>query len=60
MAHSTAKDLLKEAAERLPENASVEDAMERLLFLAKIEKGKVDAEAGRTISHDDMKRRLGL
>jgi len=51
MAHSTAKDLLKEAAERLPENASVEDAMERLLFLAKIEKGKAD---------DDMKRRLGL
>jgi predicted transcriptional regulator len=60
MAHSTAKDLLKETAERLPENASVEDAMERLLFLAKIEKGKHDAESGRTISHDDMKRRLGL
>ena len=60
MAHPTAKDLLKEAAERLPENASVEDAMERLLFLAKIEKGKANAEAGRTISHDDMKRRLGL
>ncbi len=60
MAHSTAKDLLKETAERLPENASVEDAMERLLFLAKIEKGKHDAESGRTIAHDDMKRRLGL
>lgn len=60
MAHSTAKDLLKETAERLPENASVEDAMERLLFLAKIEKGKSDADAGRTITHDDVKRRLGL
>ena len=60
MAHSTARDLLKEAAERLPENASVEDAMERLLFLAKVEKGKADADAGRTVSHDDVKRRLGL
>jgi predicted transcriptional regulator len=60
MAQSTAKDLLKEAAERLPENASVEDAMERVLFLAKVERGKADAEAGRTISHDDVKRRLGL
>lgn len=60
MAHVTAKDLLKETAERLPENASVEDAMERFLFLAKIERGKADAEAGRTISHDDVKRRLGL
>jgi predicted transcriptional regulator len=60
MAHSTAKDLLKEAAERLPENASVEDAMERLLFLSKIEQGKADADAGRTVPHDDVKRRLGL
>ena len=60
MAHPTAKDLLKEAAERLPENASVEDAMERLLFLSKIEKGKADAEAGQTVSHEDVKRRLGL
>lgn len=60
MAHSTAKDLLKETAERLPEGASVEDAMERLLFLAKVEKGKADADAGRTIPHDDVKRRLGL
>lgn len=58
MAHATAKDLLKETAERLPANASVEDAIEQLLFLAKIEKGKADAEAGRTISHDDMERRL--
>ncbi len=60
MAHSTAKDLLNETAERLPADASVEDAIERLLFLAKIENGKHDAEAGRTISHDDMRRRLGL
>ena len=33
--------------------------MERFLSLAKIERGKADAEAGRTISHDDVKRRLG-
>ena len=58
MAHSTAKDLLREAAEQLPDNASVEDAMERLLFLSKVEKGRADAEAGRTISHEDLKRRL--
>ena len=60
MAHATAKDLLKEAVERLPENASVEDAMERLVFLAKIERGRDDIEAGRTSSHEDVKRRLGL
>ena len=60
MTQATAKDLLKEAVERLPENASVEDAMERLVFLSKIERGTADADAGRTLSHEDLKRRLGL
>ncbi len=54
------KDLLREAAAQLPENASIEDAMERLLFLAKIERGKADVDAGRLVSHEDVKRRLGL
>lgn len=56
----TTKDLLKETAERLPEDASVEDAIERLLFLANIERGKADADAGRVISHEEVKRRFGL
>ncbi len=56
----TTKDLLRETAAQLPENASVEDAMERLLFLSKIERGKADADAGRLVSHEDVKRRLGL
>lgn len=56
----TTKDLLRETAERLPDGASVEDAIERLLFLAKIERGKADTEAGRTVSHEEVKRRLGL
>ncbi|MBX9928439.1 MAG: hypothetical protein K2X99_05935 [Gemmatimonadaceae bacterium] len=60
MVQSSGKELLRQAVEQLPENASVEDAMERLVFLAKIERGLVDAEAGRTISHDDVKKRLGL
>jgi hypothetical protein len=45
MAHPTAKDLLHEAADHLPEGASVDEAMERVLFLAKIERGKADVEA---------------
>ena len=60
MGHATAKDLLKEAAEHLPEDASIEDAMERMLFLAKVERGRADADAGRTVPHEDVKRRLGL
>lgn len=60
MTHSTAKDLLKEAVDRLPDDASVEDAMERLVFLSKIERGLADADAGRMLVHEDVKRRLGL
>ena len=58
MPHATAKDLLREAVDRLPESASVEDAMERLLCLAKIERGRDDIAAGRLVEHEDVKRRF--
>lgn len=60
MAQSHARDLLKEAAERLPDTASLEEAIERVLFLAKIDRGRADVEAGRTVGHEELKRRLGL
>ena len=39
--------------------ANIEDAMERLLLLYKIEKGVEQAAQGRTVSHDEAKHRLG-
>jgi predicted transcriptional regulator len=33
-------------------------AVERLFFLAKIEKGIREADAGLTVSHDEAKKRL--
>ncbi len=60
MVESTAKVLLRQAVEQLPDDASVEDAIERLVVLAEIERGIADANAGRTIPHDEVKRRLGL
>lgn len=60
MAHPSTKDLLHETADKLPEDASVEDAMERLYFLAKIERGLEQADAGKTLSHEEVGRRLGL
>lgn len=52
------KELVLEAIKDLPENAPVEDAMERLLLLAKIERGIEQADAGETISHSEVKQRL--
>ena len=51
-----AKQLLREAVEQLPEDASVEDAMERLYFLAKVARGLEAAERGDTVSHEDVRR----
>ena len=60
MAHPSTKNRLHETAEQLPDDASVEDAMERLYFLAKIERGLEQANAGKTVSHEEVGRRLGL
>lgn len=56
----SAKDLLKQAVDNLPADATVEEAMERLLFLAKIERGIAQADAGQTLSHEEVGKRLGL
>ncbi|MEM1041885.1 MAG: hypothetical protein AAGI91_04580 [Bacteroidota bacterium] len=42
----------------LPEDATVEDAIERLLLLSKIEQGLEQARRGETIPHDEVKRRI--
>ena len=47
-----------EAVESLPADATVEDAIERLYFLAKIQRGLEQADAGDTITHNDAKKRL--
>lgn len=54
----TTKQKVLKAVQGLPENASYEDAMERLLFLAKIEKGIQQADAGQTIPHEKIKQKM--
>lgn len=58
MSVRTAKQLAREAVERLPDDASIEDAMERLAFLAEIERGLADVDAGRTVAHEDVLARF--
>jgi hypothetical protein len=52
------KSEIVRAIQDLPEDATVEDAMERLYFLAKIERGLEQSEADETISHDEIKARV--
>ena len=54
----TMKEKVLDAVQALPDDASIEDAMERLFFLSKIEKGLQQADAGQTISHSQVKERM--
>jgi predicted transcriptional regulator len=54
----TTKQKVIKAVQALPDDASFEDAMERLLFMAKVEKGLQQADAGQTISHEKVKKTM--
>ena len=58
MGTETVKQKILRAIERLPEHASLEDAIKRLCFLAKVEEGLSQSEKGETIPHDEAKRSL--
>lgn len=54
----TTRDRVLEVIQRLPPDTSVEEAMERLYFLADIEEGLRQVEQGEVIPHEEAKRRL--
>ena len=58
LAQQSVKQRVLEAVEALPADATIEDAMERLYFLAKIQRGLEQADAGETMTHEEAKRRL--
>ena len=59
MAENTIKDRILDALRDLPADATYEDAIERLVFLAKIDEGLTQLDEGRFVSHDDVKRCFG-
>lgn len=54
----TTREKMIQVVEDLPADATIEDAMERLLFLAKVERGLKQANSGETIPHNEMKKRM--
>ena len=58
MAEPKTKDRVLDAVRDLPEDATVEDAMERLYFLAKVEEGLRQAKAGQTMSGEEARKRI--
>ena len=58
MAQQSVKQRVVEAVEALPADATIEDAMERLYFLAKIQRWLEQADAGDTLTHQAANERL--
>ena len=58
LAQQSVKQRVIEAVEALPANATIENAMERLYFLAKVQRGLEQADAGDTLPHEEAKKRL--
>ena len=54
----TTKEAARQAIDRLPDQATWEDIMYELYVKQKIEAGLRAAEEGRTIAHEEMKRRI--
>jgi len=58
MTITTKKESVKKIINGLEENEHIEDIMERLYLLYKVEKGIQQANAGQVISHEEAKKRL--
>ena len=60
MSNVKTKDRIIQAMRELPADATYDDAIERLVFLAKVEEGLAQLDAGQGIPHEELKRRFGV
>jgi predicted transcriptional regulator len=60
MAEANARDRILDALKDLPPDTTYDEAIEWLVFLAKVEEGLAQLDAGQGIPHEQVKRRLGL
>ncbi len=54
----TDKERALEAIRALPDGATIDDAIERLCLIAKIEEGLQQSRAGQVASHEEVKKRF--
>jgi predicted transcriptional regulator len=58
MSAGSTKEKVLEVIQRLPADATLEDAIERLVLLAKTQRGLAELDAGQGVDHGEAKRRL--
>ena len=54
------KEKIKSTIDKLPENFTVEEVIDRIILLDKIQQGIEDSEQGNVISSQELKSKLGL
>lgn len=55
---TTEKGRAIQALQTLPEHATLDDAIERLCFIAKIEEGLRQSDSRDLVSHDEIKKQF--
>jgi len=55
----TVKEQVMLAIERLPEDADFKDVKDEIAFLAALREAEDDIAAGRTVTNEEMRRRIG-
>ncbi len=58
MSEQNVKQQIIQAIETLPDDATNDDAVERIIFLSKIETAIAQADAGMGIPHEEVKKRM--
>lgn len=58
MPTATDKERALEAIRALPDSATIDEAIERLCFIAKIEEGLRQSRAGQVATHEEIKKRF--
>jgi predicted transcriptional regulator len=58
IADATPKEVMIRTIRELPDDSSYEEILRELAFARMVERGLADSEAGRTISHEEMGRRI--
>jgi len=53
-----AKEKVIEILDRLPDDCSLDDVLYHLYVVQSVARGKTEAKAGRTVSHDDVASEL--
>lgn len=56
----SAKEQIAKILQDRPDDSSYDEILQKLIFVRVIERGLADVDAERTISHEEMKRRIKI